>query len=159
MAAVLVHSRDIKQVTQETKAALPEGRRRAHFSTEGRRVRQQLIKAYSRLDVRSWLRRPPAGRTGEQARQRCLHALLKEFKVTGVHSVALDSRADRDVLDRRYISRVMSNGQAPTDLRYEHRQPTDEPLLGLPDAFVWCYGAGKQWRQYVEPLLRGVFDL
>ena len=80
----------------------------------------------------------------ERSRQRCLLSLLKEFKQRSMNSLVLESRADRDHLDRRYIALVIRNGQAPPYLSYDHRQPSDEPLLGLPDAFAWAYGSRRR---------------
>ena len=36
-------------------------------------------------------------------------------------------------------------------VRYEHRSPTEELLLGLPDAIAWCWAKGGDWRRQVAP--------
>ncbi len=111
------------------------------------------MQAYLKLGVSVLIATAECGKDQERARQQCLLSLLKAFKSTGVHALVLDSRADRDHLDRRYIKQVITNRQAPLDLGYQHRIPSDEPLLGLPDAFVWCWGVGGRWRTMVAHLV------
>jgi hypothetical protein len=66
-----------------------------------------------------------------------------------VVTLVLDSRGERDQRDRQTLARTLA--KLRVDMHYSHRGSKDEPLLGLADAFGWCFGAGKRWGQQVAP--------
>lgn len=155
LAAVLVAVADVQSVTRAMRDSLPPGRRRAHFRSEGARIRRRVLDAYCRLPTRLVVVTAEyRGGNDQVARGACLSAMVEALGPLGVRVLVLDTRdLERDRWDRQVIAQLVRKGQAPPDLVYEHRGSRDELLLGLPDAFAWAYGAGGKWRRQVEPLV------
>lgn len=80
--------------------------------------------------------------------------MLRQCAAWNVGVVMLDTRQhDRDRLDGAVFKQAIARGHAPAELHYSHRGSLDEPLLWPPDAFVWSYGAGGDWRRRLAPVL------
>jgi hypothetical protein len=155
LTAALIASRDVQPTTVAVRAALPRGRRRAHFSAEGDTVRRQILDAYCRLStqvvvaVSEYL-----GGSDQAARDACLIALVESLEELAVGALVLDTRGVlRDRLDRQTIERALEAARAPREIYHAHRGSRDEVLLGVPGAIGWAYGAGGLWRKKIEPLI------
>ena len=155
LTASLIASRDVAKVTKAVKESLPNGRRRAHFSDEGPKLRRRILDSYCRLPTTVAIAVAEyRGGDDQAARNECFKALLGAFVQLRVRVAVLDTRGpDRDAVDRRFIAQALREGHGPSDLQYSHRGSRDEPLLGLPDVFGWRYGAGGAWQEQVVPLL------
>jgi hypothetical protein len=42
---------------------------------------------------------------------------------------------------------------------YEHVDSTSESLLWIADIAAWCFGAGREWRKRIDPIVSTVVDL
>ena len=82
--------------------------------------------------------------------------------------VKLRTRAEIDEEAAEWTWRMEGDSVGPADreafdswLRQDarHRRAFEECLLALPDAVVWCWAKGKQWRRLVEPLVTEVIRL
>lgn len=155
MTAGIVAWCDVPAVSRAFRQSLPNGRRRVHFSDEGTKVRRQIMDCYGQLPTGVAVAVAEyTGGDDQVARNECLRALLKAFIDLRVGVAVLDTRgADRDSHDRRVIARALREGLGPAELHYTHRGSRDEPLLALPDAFGWCWGAGGTWKKLVDPLV------
>lgn len=74
--------------------------------------------------------------------------------------LVLESRREAD--DRRDAQTILrSLGPAPSKsgLVYEHLRPYEDPLLWIPDAVSWCYGASGDYRRRIAPLIARTTDL
>ena len=151
LTAVLIPSRDLRQVTRAVRDGLPKGRQRTHFTDEGDAARNRILSRYCSLTPEVVIVTAQCGPDEEGARQLCLRALLGELARRRVAVLVLDTRGERDHHDRETIAAGLKTMTA--DLHYSHRGSKDELLLGLPDAFGWCYGIGRNWRKRVAPFI------
>lgn len=60
---------------------------------------------------------------------------------------------DRDRADRRHLAHLRRTEVLADTVQFSHRGSRDEPLLSLPDAIGWSFGAGGAWRRKVEPII------
>ncbi|GHF77951.1 hypothetical protein FHX82_004368 [Amycolatopsis bartoniae] len=44
-------------------------------------------------------------------------------------------------------------------LTHQHLNSASVPLLWVPDAVAWCYGAGGDWRRRVMPIVSKVIEV
>lgn len=150
ITAAMVEAPRLVTVAASIRSAQPRGQQRSHFSALDDQRRRRLLSAYVTLDVPVVV--TIAAYTGgddQPARDACLQALLGTLVRQDVSSLILDTRQDRrDALDRKVIARAIASGDAPPNLYYDHRGSRDEPLLSLPDAFGWAWGAGGPWRRW-----------
>lgn len=141
-------------------AVVQRGSKRTHLSAEGAARRRQILGEYAQLGlgVEAHVAVAAYDRGDDQVpRDRCLATLLETCRDLGITRLTLDTRhPDRDRLDRRTIAVVLRDKLAPFDLDYVHRGSRDEPLLSLPDAIGWAWGAGGSWRRLVEPMIGSV---
>jgi hypothetical protein len=133
-----------------------QGSRRPHLSAEGPARRRRILAAYAALGAEAHVAVAVHDRGDDQvARDRCLGAVLETCRDLGVGRLTLDTRhPDRDRQDRRTIALRLR--AAPFDLDYLHRGSRNEPLLSLPDAIGWAWGAGGEWRRLVAPVIGSV---
>ncbi|TNC20820.1 DUF3800 domain-containing protein [Amycolatopsis alkalitolerans] len=133
------------------------GQRELHFKTEKPPRRRLLADRIAELPLATFIYetgRTP--KTEEQDRQRCLEQVVHDLVELDAHRMVLDSRDHRDKHDRATIYRAL--GQK-TDLTHTHLNSTSAPLLWIPDAVAWCYGAGGDWRRRVMPIVSKVIKV
>lgn len=94
-----------------------------------------------------------------QDRQRCIDEAVRDLVTLRARRVVIDSREEQDRHDEATIYRALGGKPSATGVTYEHLKSTATPLLWIPDAIAWCYGAGGNWRQRVEPTIKKVVDL
>jgi hypothetical protein len=161
LTAVLVQSRDLASTTRAVRAAVPKGQQRIHFCTERPAARRAILDAFARLEVTAHVVVAPyRGGDDQRARDVCLRGLLGHLETWSVGVLVFDSRQPhRDHLDRIVIAEAIRVGRVREELHYSHRGSRDEPLLGLPDAIGWAYGAGGESRRRVQPILGSVLSV
>ncbi len=91
-------------------------------------------------------------------RQRCLRQLPRDLTAARAHRLVLEGRDDRDALDARTLRATLGAQPSLGGVVYEHLDSTQEPLLWIPDALGWCYGAGGDWRRRVACAINAVID-
>jgi hypothetical protein len=134
------------------------GSRRIHFQAESdsrrREILSRLVAAELRTCVYTGRGKP------EKVRQACLAELAADAVKLACASLAPESRGrNLDALDRRAIAQALRQTGTDTAFEYRHRAPHEEPLLWLPDAVAWSYGAGGDWRRRSAPVVEAVTDL
>jgi len=55
--------------------------------------------------------------------------------------------------DRRLLYRAVRDARREATIRYEHRRAATERLLGIPDAFAWCWAKGGRWARHIQPVI------
>jgi len=65
----------------------------------------------------------------------------------------------RDAHDERTLRTALSPHPSASRLVYEHVDSTSEPLLWIADIVAWCFGAGREWRKRVDPIVSTVVDV
>ncbi|OXM68156.1 MULTISPECIES: hypothetical protein [Amycolatopsis] len=141
-------------------ALLLPGQRELHFKKEKPPRRRLLadriggLAASTLVYVTSRTRK-----TEEQDRQRCLSEAVRDLVSMQAHRVVIDSREEQDRHDQATIYRALGGRPSGTGVIYEHLDSTATPLLWIPDAVAWCYGAGADWRRRVMPVVDKVINL
>ena len=137
---------DIERVRRRLRACVLSGQRRLHFVNERNQCRQQLLAEFGRRPTRGQVVAVRLGaRGGGHARKVALEQILTELH-TDVDHPFIESRHGRDSDDRRVFAASLKLLDRSRSLRYEHRQPFEEPGLWLPDGFAWAAGAGRDRR-------------
>ena len=65
--------------------------------------------------------------------------------------IVLDQDETLVQLDRRLLYRSVHAVGREHELHYEHRRSNTEQLLGIPDAFAWCWARGGHRRSLIRP--------
>jgi hypothetical protein len=98
-------------------------------------------------------------RLDEPARQACFTQLVTDLLARQAHRLVIDSRNEQDIHDERTLRRLLGSQPSVSQLVYEHVDSTSESLLWIADVVAWCFGAGREWRKRVDPIVSTVVDL
>ncbi|TDV56346.1 hypothetical protein CLV71_102413 [Actinophytocola oryzae] len=141
------------------RALLMPGQRELHFKKEKPLRRRSLADAVARLPVevcvysRSWRQHD------EPARQDCTAHLVHDLLARQAQRLVIDTRNIRDTHDERTLRGALGPLPSASQLVYEHVDSTSESLLWIADIVAWSYGAGREWRKRIDPILHSVVDL
>lgn len=131
--------------------------RRLHFKTESDPRRRAILSQLARSEahVRIYVS------TGDEitARAECLTQLTSDLIGFDARRLVIESRQGRDQADRHVIFATLEAHDHAGSPTYEHMLPHEEPLLWIPDAVAWAYGAGGDWRRRVDPMISKVVDM
>ncbi|WP_309109785.1 hypothetical protein [Saccharothrix sp.] len=95
----------------------------------------------------------------ERGRQECLARLIEDMLDIGAHRLVMDSRDQRDPLDRITIRNALKKRAPDHEFVYEHMDSAGDPLLWLADIAAWCHGAGGDWARRIAPVIGSVTRL
>lgn len=149
----------VRLLRQSMRALLMPGQRELHFKKEKPLRRRCLADAIARLPVevcvysRSWHQHD------EPARQECMTHLVHDLLARQAHRLVIDTRNIRDAHDERTLRRALGPLPSTSQLVYEHVDSTSESLLWIADVAAWCFGAGREWRKRIDPIVTTVVDL
>ncbi|MTD55004.1 hypothetical protein [Amycolatopsis pithecellobii] len=136
---------------RQLSSLLLPGQRELHFKKEKPRRRRLLADRIAALPTTSWIYATSCTpKTAEQDRQRCLAEAVRDLLAIGARRVVIDSRQEQDRHDEATIYEGLGGRPSETGVVYEHHESTSTPLLWIPDAVAWCYGAGGDWRRRIE---------
>jgi hypothetical protein len=131
------------------------GRRRLHFHSASKRVRQLALEQISDhvtgiLVVKSQMSH---GQKEESTRQELIRGLVLQLQITGVRRVTIESRSDNSA-DAKTFVRTRHNGP---HIDFLHLGPQQEEILWAADAVAWSIGAGQMWRRQLEQM--GIIEI
>lgn len=130
------------------------GERRIHFHSEHdsrrRKILAELVANGTQAQVYLGSGRP------DRVRNACLDRLVRDAVNLDARRLVFESRGDADRKDRATIHRILGPANG---LTYEHLLPHDDPVLAIPDAIAWAYGAGGDWRRRVARVVTQVANL
>ncbi len=159
MCAVLVEGDRAGALRRQMRSLLLPGQRRLHFQKESQRRRRELLSQLSEIDatVVVFDRRRRAGESEPVARARCLTAIVEHLQdLDRDVSLFIERREGRDIHDHRTMDRARRPGDV---LTYQHLEPAADPLLWLPDCYVWAVGAGGDWLRRVRPAIASIVEV
>ncbi|SDF63636.1 hypothetical protein SAMN05216553_102439 [Lentzea fradiae] len=156
VVAVVVRPRELDGVRSALRRLVRAGQRRVHFKKESDSRRRELVARMRRMGLRAavWTVRDS---DDIRARRLCLSAAATWLQELGVTRLAVESCAHQDLRDRQTLAAVLEKVDDP--FVYEHLRPAEDPVLWASDAVAWCFGAGGDWRQRVQPMLDAVVRL
>lgn len=145
---------------KQLRGLLLPGQRELHFKHEKDRRRRSLADHIARLPVTATVYvSAVAPRTQEKVRQRAVGRCLQDVVDSGGQRLVFDSREQQDAEDRATIYRELRTRDPIPPVTYEHLNSKSVPELWIPDAVAWCFGAGRDWKRRVTPIIANVIDL
>lgn len=147
----------MKEVRDELRKLLLPQQRRLHFVNESPQRRRRCLAIMAELPVRA--RMYTSQQNEAVARELLLGHLLSDLLPLKCQRLIIESReTNQNTRERSQIAAAIRKGVAP-QMTYEHMRPHEEPLLWIPDAIAWAYGAGREWRSNVDALLSHVLEV
>jgi hypothetical protein len=156
LGCVLVEARSLASTRLELNG-LTEARRRIHFHSESPKRRREILAAIAEMPVSTvvFIAKSKQGVREGDARAACLADLVRTLQVSGVQRLVIESRQD----DRADVAVIERARTREPRLVFEHRRPSDDPMLWIADAVTWAVGAGREWRDLIEPVLADVHNV
>lgn len=155
MVAAVVLGEDLTSARAVVQDLLKPGQRHLHMKDEADGRKETIAKALTAADLRATVY--DAGRrhrTQVLARAACLSALIDDLATSDIETlIVLDQDESLVQSDRRLLYRAVRAAGREATMRYEHRRASTEQLLGIPDAFAWCWAKGGHWRSHIRPAI------
>lgn len=134
------------------------GAPRIHMKNESDSTRRAVLSALCDLQVQSTMfisRIKPM----ITARATIIEeGIWPQVRREGITRLVLEPEAGQDERDRRQLYQL-ARRDGLTDFSYAHLPPITEPMLWVPDAIAWAYGAGGNWRQRAAPVIDQVITI
>jgi hypothetical protein len=152
LTTIVIDAHEQMNARKQLRAARPKGQDRIHFAKMEKEARRSAIAVMGGLPVEALFVRSKVvrGRSIE-ARVRCMEqtaALLAEEKIV---TLTIETcHEESDLADRRVLSEVVKGLDHSGRFHFDHRLPTDEPILWVADGVGWVYGRTE--RQYRKPV-------
>lgn len=134
------------------------GAPRIHMKNESDATRRAVLSALCDLQVQSTMfvsRIKPMVTARAAILEEGIWPQIKRERIT---RLVLEPEAGQDERDRRQLFQL-ARRDGLTDFSYAHLPPITEPMLWVPDAIAWAYGAGGSWRQRAAPVISQVIDV
>jgi hypothetical protein len=158
LAAVRVEFGDLRRARARTRDQLPAGTRRLHFVKENDANRRRAFAAITSLDLEHLIVEGPPARRPEDQRAEALRVVVSWALERGVERIVLERDENSVDLDRRIIRDTLRSAGRPDAIEYVHLAAPAEPLLWIPDAVVWAWSRGGEWRKRAEALRLTTLD-
>lgn len=159
IAAAIVEPSQVRLLRQSMRALLMPGQRELHFKKERPVRRRALADAVARLPVELCLYTKSCRKPDEPVRQTCLVQLVGDLLARQAHRLVIDTRNEQDIHDERTLRHLLGTHPSASRLVYEHVDSTSESLLWIADIVAWCFGAGREWRKRIDPVVSTVAEL
>ena len=157
ICAAVVAPQDLRTVRGELRGMLLPGQRSLHFAHESPQRRRTLLASISQLPLRVLVYE--SAKREPTARRLAINALLHDLIALKGRRLIIEHREpSQDQRERSQIATAVHRRTAPESLEYEHLGRSEEPLLWVPHAVAWAYGAGREWRRRVKGLIDRVVD-
>ena len=155
MVAAVVLGEDLTTARAVVQDLLKPGQHHLHMKDEADGRKETIAKALAGAELRATVY--DAGRrhrTQVLARAACLSALVHDLATSDVDTlIVLDQDEPLIHSDRRLLYRAVRDARREATIRYEHRRAATERLLGIPDAFAWCWAKGGRWARHLQPVI------
>jgi hypothetical protein len=149
----LVHAQNIPAIRQQIEKSQFKGRR-IHFNSANTATRRNFLNLLNNAPTQSLLVVSNINHRTHlfQARHQALAELVSVLQRRKVERLIIESRGD----DSDDVRTILTSRSKRERLYFEHRQAKHEPMLWIPDAVAWCYGAGGVWASEIESLVERV---
>lgn len=149
LVGVFVASGAVSRLRSALRALRRPGQRSIHFVSERDAVRAAVVRTLVELDVCALIVSAPDRRTPQTPRELCVRTLARTCVETEASFLVLET--DRTLVpdDKRWLFEELHK----TDVRYDHRERHEEPLLWAADAIAWAWNRDQSWRAKVRPLV------
>lgn len=147
MAAATCPATSVKTNRKALTSLLLAGQRRIHFQKESPARQRKILAAVSELDFEVTLY--AALRADVESRHRCLTAIVRDAAPATERLVVERDESTLD-FDRQVLYRAVRTYGCVDSLQYVLLAPHLDPLLWVPDAVVWAWAKGGEWRDQVR---------
>lgn len=137
---------------------LPPGTRRLHFVKENDANRRRAFAAVASLDLEHLIVEGPPARRHKDQRVEALGVVVFWALDRGVERIVLERDENSVALDLRVMRDALREAGRPDAIEYLHLPAPSEPLLWIPDAVVWAWSRGGEWRKRAESLRLTTLD-
>lgn len=153
LGCVLAEARSLGPMRLELNG-LTEARRRIHFHNESTKRRREILLAIVEMPVSAvvFVAKAEQGVRERDARAACMSDLVHMLQAEAVQRLVIESRQD----DRADVAVIVRTRTRESKLVFEHRRPIDDPMLWIADAVTWAVGAGREWRDLIEPVFNDI---
>lgn len=135
------------------------GQRPIHMTSESPARRKTILSTLATTGAGVLIYNASGYSNQVKAREAVMAALTDEAAKLGASMLIIeadDAVVDADVAVIR--ARIEHAGCQDT-LRYEHKRPHEEILLGIPDAVAWAWSRGAPWRERARGLVSQVTEV
>jgi hypothetical protein len=88
------------------------------------------------------------------ARRTCLQDALASLADRPISRLVIELAEPEYERDRKSIAEVVDKVPWLETASVEHLPGHTDPMLWVPDALAWAYGAGGSWRAQLEPVIK-----
>jgi hypothetical protein len=157
MCAARVDPQSLDGLRRLMRSFALRGQRRLHFVKERPGRKREILDVLARenFTARIYLCRGPA----KIARILCLEQLVIDLEEPRASRLVIEPVESLRAQDTEVIDRIARRHPGLEGLTHCHLSPGNEPLLWLPDAVAWAYGAGGEWRRRIEQVIDKVTHL
>lgn len=148
MAAAAVPSKRVREVRRTMRGLLLPRQDRLHMVTEKESRRHQILDVVCGLGIDVVIyTRESAGRKQVQQRMACIAGVVDDAVKLNHQRIVFERDDTLVKLDRQAI--IEASRKHGVQLQYEHLRPSQDLLLGIPDAIVWAWAKGGLWQRQV----------
>jgi hypothetical protein len=156
MVVALVPDDRRAAIRRALRAHCRPGQRSLHFHAESESRRRQLLDALTTMGIAGLAYRARVSRDLEASRRALLERIVRDLHRNDVRALVIESRDDRDRLDRSTLYRTV---QIVGPIEYLHRRKHEEPLLWIADGLAWALGRGGHWRDQAAKICGPIVEV
>ena len=154
LVGAVIHPRQLAFARKAMRNLILPGQRRLHMFKESDQRKKQIISVIADLEIAITVYQKVGNKRNEiNNRNACITALLYDSIRSKRDGLIFEMDQSSEHRDRQHIAATLRMQNLRKDLTYEHRFPSEEPLLAIPDAVAWAWARGGDWRRRVDPLV------
>jgi hypothetical protein len=149
LVGVFVAPSAVSRLRSALRALRRPGQRSIHFVSERNTIRDAVVRTLIDMDISALIVMAPKRRTPQTPRELCVRTLARTCVEKEASFVVLET--DRTLVpdDKRWLFEELHK----SDVRYDHKERHEEPLLWAADAIAWAWNRDAAWRAKVRPLV------
>jgi hypothetical protein len=159
LAAASIEDSDAARARKVLLAFRMKGQRRMHFVAESDPRRKEALALLLELNVRATLFVAPSGISQSIARSACLTEFALQLPSAKSSRVIIEQDDSMVEFDKRVMGAAIRVRPSRSLVTYEHMRAVDEPLLWIPDAIVWSFVRGGDFRRRASALITEVVEV
>lgn len=147
MAAAICPADKVNASRKAMSALLLPRQRRIHFQKESPARQRKILSAVGELPLSVNLYLAP--KANSDGRARCLAAIVGDLS-TRAERLIIERDTSTLEFDRQVLFQAVRRFGCAATLQYELLAPHLDPMLWIPDAIVWAWAKGGEWRQLIR---------
>lgn len=149
-AVVIVHASEITERRKRLADLVLAKQRSVHFSKESSRRRRHIISVFLKLEMNVVVLKAKDSK-GKYARTRLLNSLVNLAIEKRISQLILDLDETSLLLDKSVLT--AEKVRLRSDIIWDFRNRSQEPLLWVADAVAWSLNRGGDWARMVRPMI------